>query len=109
MTFIVIFLIIACGTLSYFLIISMMRNVELMDQLDDVDELVVNCSARIEACHDKLNEKSKMEVFYDDPIVKELVSDMKDARDALSEVSQALDQMTREEADDADADAKEEK
>jgi len=86
-----------------------MRNVELLDQLEDVDELVVNCSTRIEASYEKLNEKSKMEVFYDDPIVKELVSDMKDARDALIEVSRAFDQITREEADDADADAKEEK
>ena len=109
MTFIVIFLIIVCSVLSYLLFISIMRNVELLDQLEDVDELVVNCSTRIEASYEKLNEKSKMEVFYDDPIVKELVSDMKDARDALIEVSQAFDQITREEADDADADAKEEK
>lgn len=108
MIFVVIFLVMLCGALAYFLTYSLLRNLELLDQLDDIEERIDDCVAVIVRCHEKVETKSKMEVFFDDPIVKELVSDLKEARDALGEVSQVLTQMTREDAEDAD-DTKEEK
>lgn len=108
MTFVVIFLIVSCGALAYFLIYSLLKNIELLDQLEDIEERINECAATVIGCHEKIEAKSKMEVFFDDPVVKELVADIKEARDALSEVSQVLNQITREDAEDAD-DAKEEK
>jgi hypothetical protein len=81
----------------------------MLDQLEDIEEIISSCAVKISDCHEKIETKSKMEVFFDDPIVKELVTDIKEARDALGEVSQILYQMTREEDDTTDADTEEEK
>jgi len=44
----------------------------------------------LEACHKKLDKKVKLELFSDDHIVKELVDDMKLARQTVSSIIEKL-------------------
>lgn len=106
MTIVAIILVIFCCILAYMLAISLMKNVEMFDRLEEVEERFIECTEAVTRSHEKLESKLKLEVFYDDPVVKELVNDMKETREVLEEVAQTLGQMTREDADE-DGDEKE--
>jgi hypothetical protein len=55
----------------------------LMEQLEESIEI-------LEVCHKKFDKKLKLELFSDEPTVKELVEDIKQARKAVLLISENL-------------------
>jgi hypothetical protein len=62
-----------------------------MDKLEELSEVVYNCVDVLEQQHRTIEEKTKIEVFSDEPIIKDLVEDMKIARNSVLKVAKVLD------------------
>lgn len=76
--------------LGYLLYISTKKNLELMEMIDDVDEKVENCLDVLDACHQSFDLKLKMEVFTDEPVVKDLIQDIKNAKESVYLIAKSL-------------------
>jgi len=70
--------------------ISVKKNLEFLDQQEEMLELLESSLQDLEVCHKKLDKKVKLELFSDDHIVKELVDDMKLARQTVSSIIEKL-------------------
>lgn len=77
---------------SSFLALSLKKNLEFMEKLEDLSEVVYNCIDVLEEQHKTIEEKTKIEVFSDEPIVKDLVEDMRIARNSVLKVAKVLDE-----------------
>ena len=84
---------------SVCLYVSIKKNFELSDKLDTIAERVEICLDTLDECQMRIDKKSKLEVFYDDPVVKELIQDMKIARDSVIFVAKDLYETTNSESD----------
>jgi hypothetical protein len=73
------------------LVLSLKKNLEFMDKLEELSEVVYNCVDVLEQQHRTIEEKTKIEVFSDEPIIKDLVEDMKIARNSVLKVAKVLD------------------
>lgn len=93
------FLIFLLLCVSFFLYLSIKKNLELSDKLDTIVERVEVCLDTLDECQIRIDKKSKLEVFYDDPVVKELIQDMKIARDSVIFVAKDLYETTNSESD----------
>jgi len=90
---------------------SIGRNFELMGRLQEIDEALQSSIIILNAQHDIIDKKTKIELFSDDPIVRELVSDMATAKESVAAVAKLLDSVTEDEEtpteeEDNDADSK---
>jgi len=70
--------------------ISVKKNLEFLDQQEEMLELLESSLQDLEVCHKKLDKKVKLELFSDDHIVKELIDDMKLARQTVSSIIEKL-------------------
>ena len=75
---------------SVALYFSLKKNLQLVDELEKIEEKLDDSAKILEDCYEKIEKKSKIEVFSDDPIVKELVEDMKDAKNAIMLISESF-------------------
>lgn len=75
---------------------SIKKNLELLQLLDDVNDQVEESLDILDALYQRVSQKASLEVMSDEPIVRELVADMKSAKDALiivaNKIVQPLDQ-----------------
>jgi hypothetical protein len=85
-----IFLVGAVVILSCGLYVSIKKNLEMLDRLDAVGLQIEECVETLDECHQKIDLKSKMEVFSDEHVVKELLQDMKDAKSSIYLVAKKL-------------------
>lgn len=76
--------------LSYGLYVSVKKNLELQEQLETIDLQIEECLDVLEECHQKIEAKSKIEVFSDEPVVKELIQDIKEAKASVLLVAKNL-------------------
>lgn len=67
------------------------RYLELLDKIDDFKDVLGMSVEVLKDCHSSLDEKSKIEVFSDEPIIRDLVQDMIRARDAVLKINNVLD------------------
>jgi hypothetical protein len=81
------------------LAVSATKGISLEDQLEDVDATIDDALEVLEEQHKRLEAKSKIEVFSDEPIVKELVQDIATARDSVTAIARVLDQIFEDETD----------
>lgn len=81
------------------LAVSVVKGISLEDQLEDVDATIDDALEVLEEQHKRLEAKSKIEVFSDEPIVKELVQDIATARDSVTAIARVLDQIFEDETD----------
>jgi len=73
--------------ISTTLLIRTARNsIQLIDKIDDLEEQLVLAVKILEERHKRLEAKSKTEIFFDDPVVKEVVKDIADCRDAVAKI-----------------------
>lgn len=72
------------------LIYSIKRNLEMLQRLEEVDESVEEVVMLLEEYHNRIDVKTKIEVFSDEPIIRELVQDMASARDAVKHSASIL-------------------
>lgn len=80
-------LFVVSSTALYF---SLKRNFELIDELEKITDKLDSSIVALEGCYKKIEKKSKLEVFSDDPIVKELILDMKEAKSTIMLISESF-------------------
>lgn len=71
---------------------SLKKNIEFMEKLEELSELIYNCVDVLEEQHKLIEEKTKIEVFSDEPVVKNLVEDMRTAKNSVLSVAKVLDE-----------------
>ena len=96
MIYVILILLLAVSFCLYW---SIRKNLELTDKLDEIAERVESCLDTLDECQLRIDKKSKLEVFYDDPVVKELLQDMKSAREAVIFVAKDLYETTNGDED----------
>lgn len=62
------------------------NSLQLIDKIDDLEEQLSLAVKILEDRHKRLEAKSKTEVFFDDPVVKETVRDIADCRDVVAKI-----------------------
>lgn len=102
-----IILTLVCLLLFAGFIVSVIKNLEQMSEIDDVADVVKVCLVELHFIHDRIETKTKLEVLSDDPIVRELLSDIKDARDIMWSINEKLEPISR--LGDEETDEKEDK
>lgn len=69
--------------LAFALFISVKRNLTLLEQLDEIRDQVNESLDVIDYVYGRIAAKAQTEVMSDEPLVRELVSDMQAAKDAM--------------------------
>lgn len=72
------------------LFFSVKKNIELLDRLESVEDVVEKALDVLDDQHQKIEAKTKIEVFSDEPVVRNLVQDIVVARDAVLEIAKIL-------------------
>lgn len=84
------FLFVVIGCLSYFLYHSVKRNLELLERLEEVVTQTEESLDILDECYKKFYEKSKVDIFIDEPIVKDLINDINNTKDAVLLIANKL-------------------
>ena len=74
----------------YALYYSVKRNFELIDLLEETNEQIDKAVETLDHCYKRIDKKAKLELFSNEPAVRELVEDMKMARSAILLISEKL-------------------
>jgi arsenate reductase-like glutaredoxin family protein len=69
---------------------SVKRNFELVELLEETNEQIETAIETLNHYYKRIDKKTKLELFSDDPAVRELVEDMKQARRAVLLISEKL-------------------
>jgi hypothetical protein len=72
------------------LFISVKKNLELLENLEEAVRQTEESLDLLDESYGKIYEKSKIEIFSDEPIVKELLNDINGAKDAVLLVANKL-------------------
>lgn len=88
-----IFLLFLLAIFSIALYISVKKNFELFDRLQQVDDSLQECVKVLNEQIEKMEKKTKIEVFSDEPIIRDLINDMSTAKEAVVIVSGVLDDL----------------
>lgn len=86
----VFFLFVSVSFVAAILFYSIKRNLEYQDKIDELDDTLDSVIAALEEQHAKMDAKSKIEVFSDEPIIRELVQDIAMARDVVMKSASIL-------------------
>lgn len=76
------------STLLYY---SVKRNIEYMEKLDELEESLRTSIEILEEQYQLMDQKTKIEVFSDEPVIRELVKDISVARNSVLHVAKLLD------------------
>lgn len=97
MTLVVVVLILTNMVTGAGLYLSVTRALSLLEKLEEVEESLEKCYLSLKTSHSALDEKTKIEVFSDEPVVKDIVSEMLHAKDAVQEVIDKLQEYSSNE------------
>lgn len=78
------------------LVLSIKKNLMLMDKLEEIDESIQEVLDILEVQYQIINQKTKIEVFSDEPVVRNLVQDITNARNAVLKSAKILDDVAGE-------------
>ena len=78
----------ACASALFY---SVQRNLAYIEKIDELQEAIQASLDILVEQHEAILEKSKIEIFSDEPVVKELVRDIAIARDSVLVVAKILD------------------
>ena len=73
------------------LYLSLRKNFELLDKIEEVEEAVEEALKVLDEHYQKIDTKSKIEVFSDEPVVKDLVRDIAEVKTSLHKIAIVLD------------------
>lgn len=73
------------------LVFSLTKNIEQMDRLNELQEAIQESIDILDEQYTKIDQKTKIEVFSDEPVVKELVKDIAVSRNSVLKVAHILD------------------
>lgn len=77
--------------IASFLAISLKKNIEFMEKIDEIQEALENSLEILEIQSRKINQKAKLEVFSDEPVVRNLIKDIIESKNAVIQVAKLLD------------------
>ena len=85
------------GTLLFF---SIKKNLQLVERLDEISTQVEESLDILDEYHQRIDLKSRTEVLFDDPLVKDLIQDIKGCKSAVlliaNKVYSSLDDLETE-------------
>lgn len=90
MIFIVIFLVLIIVVLSVFLALSVIRNIDMLNKLEEMGIQIEESLDILDEYHQKIDIASKTDVMFDDPVVKNLLNDISGCRDAVLVIANKL-------------------
>jgi hypothetical protein len=74
-------------SVTLFLLVRTTKNsIQLLDKIDDLEEQLEVSLTILREKHKRLEAKSKIEIFFDDPVVKEVVKDIAECRDVVESI-----------------------
>lgn len=74
-------------SVTFFLLVRTTKNsIQLLDKIDDLEEQLEDSLTILREKHKRLEAKSKIEIFFDDPVVKEVVKDIAECRDVVESI-----------------------
>lgn len=71
---------------------STKNSLQMLDKFDELEEQLDLSLKLLTEKRKKIDEKTKMEVFFDDPVVKELLKDITECRDAVAQIIENFEQ-----------------
>ncbi len=71
--------------------VSVMRNIQYMERIDEIEESLQTAIEILDEQYKIIDKKTKIEVFSDEPIIRELVRDITVARNSVLGVAKLLD------------------
>lgn len=86
MLIILLFFITTSTLLSLFLFLSLKKNLELFEKLENLNETTENYLEALTFYEQKIEKKTKLEIFSDDHVIKELLNDMKNVKKIMNEI-----------------------
>jgi len=86
----IIMLLILVASLSFCLYISITKNLELLEKLEEVTTQTEESLDLLDKCYRNIYEKSKLDIFVDEPIVKDLIKDINNTKDAVLLIANKL-------------------
>ena len=69
---------------------SIKRNLELLEIVENSNLQIDESIEQLELIYKRLEKKSKLELFSDEPAIRELVEDLKQAKKVVTSISNAL-------------------
>lgn len=79
------------ATLATGLIYSVRINLSYSDRFDEIQSIVQDSIDILNEQYINIDKKTKLEVFFDEPVVKDLVQDIAVAREAVLKIARTLD------------------
>ena len=83
MIFTIIILSVICAALSAVLYFSLRLNLQNQDKFEEISEQIDESLDVLDACYQRAAQRAKLEVLSDEPVVRELLEDIKTTRDAI--------------------------
>lgn len=68
------------------LFFSLKKVLQLSDKLDQIEDLLQDSAVLLDDIYQRLKSKSEIELFSDEPIIKELVYDMMQAKEVVNKI-----------------------
>lgn len=84
------FLIVIIVVLLLVIFISVKKNIELNDVIDETSDNIDASLVIIEECYVDLSKKLEIELLSDEPVVRELVDDMKKCKQSLLVIANVI-------------------
>lgn len=86
----IVFLCCTSIVLSILLTISVKKNIESYEKLEALSVQVEESLDLLDECHQKIDTKTKINVMFDDPVVKDLLQDIGDCKNSVLLVANKL-------------------
>jgi hypothetical protein len=83
MWFFIVVLLVVCAILGISLYYSVRLNLKCYEKLESIGEQIEKSLDVLDTCYQRAATRANLEVFSDDPIVRELVEDIKITKDAI--------------------------
>jgi hypothetical protein len=77
--------------------LSLRKNMEFMDKFDEIQEAIEESLVLLDVQKQKIDQKARMEVFSDEPVVRNLIKDIVESKNAVIKVAKLLDDSLVEE------------
>jgi hypothetical protein len=75
---------------STVLYISIKRNLAWMELFEDLTESYKETLQELQVLYNSVNRKSKMELFLDEPVTRELIEDIKGTKKAIKDAAEKI-------------------
>lgn len=91
------FFIIICLLQAFLLYRSIKKNLEWMEMFEDMTDGYKEILETLDVLYKNVDKKSKLELFLDEPVTRELVDDIKETKKAIKKAAEKISVFIEEE------------